>query len=252
MSDPTYPGGAEALIAHWEIRRAPVKASAGEALPDLTVDLLALTTVLIEKTPATLALPASGFAKKRHALAIDLAGHSELALLNALVIAHLRKRDYPSHAPALFRKIWSEHGDTLLATLPTRWLISSAITFADHGPTEADRRVAQSLNILFSVMKIYEFERQFSGTGAGVAFGIDKRLKEPLPLGMPDFSLASGGLDINLLAPIWKAAIGAPTISPLACHLLESLNSDPQTIFRRLNTMRHMKRAKLAEKTARG
>lgn len=249
--DPTYLGDADALIAHWEIRRAPIKALANETLPDLTADLAALCRERVNRPAEPPGPHASGFAKKQHALAEDLAGHSKLSLLNAMVIAHLRKRDYPQHAPALFRKIWAEHAVLLLAELPMRWLISSAITFADHGSTEQDRRVGQSLNILFSLMKIYEFERQFSGTASLDAYGIDQRRKESLPMGMPDFSLASGGLDINLLAPIWQMAKQAPAIGPLACHLLETLNRDPGTVFRRLNTMRQSKKRQLDTKERR-
>ena len=36
--------------------------------------------------------------------------------LNALLIAHLRKRDYPDHAPVLFRRIWARR-----VSSPSRW-----------------------------------------------------------------------------------------------------------------------------------
>ena len=249
--DPTYAGGAEALIAIWEVRRAPIVCADREALPAPDIDLAALLNLRVPQQSPDPVKPASSFAKKRHGLASDFAGKSELALLNALVIAHLRKRSYPDHAPALFRRIWAEHCAALLAELPMRWLISSAITFGEHGPSEADRHVGISLNILFSLMKLYEFERQFSGVAATSVYPLDGRLKTPLPLGMPEFSLGSGGLDINLLAPIWQAADRAPAIAPLTCHLLDALNHDPGTLFRRINAMRQTKRAQLAMKADR-
>ena len=215
------------------------------------IDLAALSNLRVLQQSPEPFKPASNFAKKRHGLAKDFAGKSELALLNALVIAHLRKRSYPDHAPALFRRIWADHGAALLAELPMRWLISSAITFAEQGPSEADRQVGQSLNILFSLMKLYEFERQFSGMAATSVYPLDGRLKSPLPLRMPEFSLGSGGLNNNLLAPIWQAAERAPAIAPLACHLLDALNHDPGTLFRRINAMRQTKRAQLAIKADR-
>jgi hypothetical protein len=251
QADPTYIGGAEGLIAHWQIRRAPIDCAAGEGLPGPEMDLAALSARIVPAALPPLEKPASGFAKKQRVLAEDLAGCSELALLNALVIAHLRKREHPAHAAALFNRIWAEQTPALVADLPIRWLISTVITFADHGANEADRHVGQSLNLLFSMMKLYEFERQFSGTKAAVAFELGQRLKQPLPLGMPDFSLATGGLDINLLAPIWQIALKAPTIGPLACYLLDALNHAPDTIFRRLSTMRATKRAALTQKTIR-
>ena len=240
MPDPTYAGGAEALIAHWERRRDPIEHRAGEGFsPDL--DLAALARTQVAAAVPEIGKPMSAFAKKRQSLIKDLTGHSELGLLNALLIAHLRKRSYPDHAPALFLRIWAEYGPEMIADLPMRWLISSAITFADHGPTEADRHVGQSLNVLFSLLKLCEFERQFSGVRAATPFDLGKRQKDPLPLGMPDFSLASGGLDINLLAPIWQAAMIATAIGPLACHLLDALNNDQGNLFRRINAMRKAK-----------
>lgn len=247
--NPTNLGGATALINHWEQRRNPIDCGPGEGLsPD--IDLAALAMQFVPSLVPDLAKRASGFAKKKNALARDLAGYSELALINALVIAHLRKRSYADYVPVLFRRIWAEHTPALIAELPLRWLISSAITFAAHGPTEADRHVGQSLNMLFSLMKLYEFERQFSGQPSSTPFAIGNRRKEPLPLGMPDFALATGGLDINLLAPIWQAAMDAPAIGPLACHLLTALNQDQGTVFQRLNAMRFAKHAQLEAKFA--
>lgn len=248
--DPTYPGGAAALIAHWDLRRDPIKGNGVEGLPPIGADLAGLLSRKLPPIAPKPKRPASGFANKQHKLTEVLAGHSELALLNALVIAHLRKRSFPPHAPALFLRIWAEHGQALIAELPLRWLISSAITFASHGPTEADRHLGQSLNLLFSLMKLYEFERQFSGFPSATPFPLGGRLKGPLALGMPDFALTTGGLDINLLAPIWQAAETAPALGPLACHLLTALNHDPGTLFRRLQSMRKAKQEKRAAKAA--
>jgi hypothetical protein len=176
--------------------------------------------------------------RKRFEQAEQLAGQPILALLNAELIAHLRKRRYPDHAPALFRRIWSEEGAFLMDCLEPRWLISSLITFADFGDTEADRRIAQSLNILFSYMKLAEFERQFSGTSSEAPFPQGQRIKEDLPMGMPPFALMRGDLEANFLAPLWLDAKAAPGAGPLAMHLLDLLNKDPKTLFRRLSLMK--------------
>ncbi|MBD3763310.1 MAG: hypothetical protein IE927_00860, partial [Rhodobacterales bacterium] len=181
------------------------------------------------------------------ALMGELAGGDELQLLHALLIAHLRKRAWPDHAPALFCRLWAEQADHLLNSLDTRWLISAAITFADHGQTERQRRLGQSLNLLFSLMKLYEFERLFSGRDPDRPHGLQGRSRAPLPLGMPSFSLASGGLDINLLAPIWAEAQDEPLMGPLACRLLAALNDDPGTLFARLARMRARAAARRAE-----
>ncbi|MCF1709580.1 hypothetical protein L0V05_12215 [Tabrizicola sp. J26] len=235
----TYPNAPETLIARWQERRTPLDFARGEALPPLDSDLVALTRQTVADPGPERPRRASGFAIKRHALARELVGQPELVLLHAVLIACLRKRDWPRHAPALFLRLWSEQADWLIVHLPDRWKISAAITFADHGATEAQRRLGQSLNLMFSLMKLYEAERLYSGRAPDDAFGFGRKVDAPLPLGMPGFSLGSGGLDYNLLAPIWSEAQATPILGPLASHLLDRLNADPGTLFRRLQSMRN-------------
>jgi hypothetical protein len=126
----------------------------------------------------------------------------------------------------------------LLDTLPTRWLISAVITFAEHGVTEADRNLAARMNMLFSLMKIYEAERAFSGKAPQTPFRTQDRNKSPLPMGMKDFSVLKGDLEANLLAPLWRDAEHAPATGNLTRHLLNTLNTDDGTVFRRFAIMR--------------
>ncbi|MBI1418476.1 MAG: hypothetical protein GC146_14760 [Limimaricola sp.] len=237
----TFPGGVETLIAQWQIRRARLNPAPGEELPPLDTDLLRLAATPLPPAPPPLPPRASVYTRKRHALMIELAGHSELALLHALTIAHLRKRRQPAHTAALFRRIWAEHEVHLLHSLPTRWLISAIVTFADHASTAPDRHLAQSFNVLFSLMKLYEAERQYSGLAPDQPFPADTLRDGPLPMGMPGFALLGGDLEANLLAPLWRAAEKAPEVGPLAQHLLDLLNRDPGTLFRRLSLMRAAK-----------
>lgn len=234
----TYPNAPDTLIARWQERRAPLDFGPGEALPALDADLVALAERPVADPGADRPRRASGYAVKHHALARELAGQPELVLVHAQLISCLRKRGWPDHAPALFLRLWTEQPDWLIAHLPDRWKVSAAITFADHGASEAQRRLGQSLNLLFSLMKLYEAERLYSGRAPDQPFGLGRKADAPLPLGMPGFSLGSGGLDYNLLAPIWAEAQVVPVLGPLACHLLERLNDDPGTLFRRLQAMR--------------
>lgn len=237
LTDLTYDMGWDALIARYEARRAPVSFDPHEALAPLTVDLAALlqTPVL---PPAPLPARPSDFRRKSHTLETEFVGAPQLFVLHALVISCLRKRAWPDHAPALFRRIWTEQSAALCETLPTRWLISAAITFADHGATSSERSLGESLKVLFSLLKLTEFERLFSGQAPDQHFRIGAKLKVDLPMGLEPFSLRSGGLDINLLAPMVIAARAEPVLGPIAMALLDRLNEDPGTIFRRLSTMR--------------
>jgi hypothetical protein len=243
----TYPGGWDAAIDRYEARRAPLGFGPGEGLPPADADLAALLDVTVAD-PGPMPDRPSGLARKRHALATELQGMSELVLLHAVLISCLRKRAWPDQAPGLFRRIWAEHSAPMLAVLPTRWLISAAITFADHGETAGERHLGQSLKVLFSLLKLTEFERLYSGLAPDEPFRLNQKSKADLPMGIEPFSLRDGGLDINLLAPMVQAARGEPVLGPVALALLDRLNADPGTIFRRIASMRD----KLEQRRAKG
>jgi hypothetical protein len=231
----TFPGGIAALLPQYQKRRALLT---GADVPPLDVDFAPLKAMPLP--PQELPRPEglTRVEKKRHMLLGELAGHSELALLHGLLVSHLRKHTYPDRAPALFLRLWAEEEAWLLDTLPTRWLISAVITFAEHGATEADRNLAARMNMLFSLMKIYEAERAFSGHPPQKAFRTQDRNKSPLPMGMKDFSVLKGDLEANLLAPLWRDAEHAPATGNLTRHLLDTLNTDDGTVFRRFAIMR--------------
>ncbi len=234
----TFPGGIRNLLPQYQKRRSLLTHRNGEELPALDVDFKPLAAQPLPPPINPRPDGLSRVAKKRHMLLGELAGQTELALLHGLLISHLRKHTYPDHAPALFRRLWAEEEDWLLDSLPTRWLISAIITFADHGQDADDRKLAQSFNILFSLMKIYEAERAFSGLPAQKPFKITDRNKSPLPMGMKDFSILKGDLEAHLLAPLWRDSKDAPATGRLARHLLNLLNQDDGTVFRRFAHMR--------------
>ena len=57
-------------------------------------------------------------------------------------------------------------------------------------------------------------------------------------MGMKDFSVLNGDLEAHLLAPLWRDAPSAPAICNLVHLLLERLNQDDGTVFRRFAKMR--------------
>jgi hypothetical protein len=237
----TYPEAPESLIETWNSRRRRMSFAEGEGLPPSDMALGPLLAARIPAGEPEPVGPVSLHGQKLHSIRKELAGKPELAALNAILIAHLRKQGYPKTAPILFRRIWAEAGTELAPVLPGRWLISSIITFGDHGETEAQRRIGLGMNVLFSVMKLYEFERLFSGSLPTEAFPIRSVGGKRLPLDMPKFSLMDGGLDINLLAQLWQEAEAEPVAGRLACHLLQRLNADDGNIFRRIALMRATK-----------
>ncbi len=211
-----------------------------ETLPPLDADLTALRDQVVPET-ATQKHPAdpnTSWARKRRQIAEEFVGNSHLAFLNAQLISNLRKRSFPTQAPALFRRLWAEESAHLIPALSLRWQVSSLQTFADHGNTPAQREAGQALRMLFGVMKLYEFERSFSGYSPDQDFGFGKRKRARLPLDMEPFALKNGGLDINLLAPVWELAVADPVMAPLADALMQELNHEGGGVFRRIDMMR--------------
>jgi hypothetical protein len=247
MPDLTYPGAPSALVKHWEKRRAPLALGADEVFPPQAPDWAALLAARLPDPLPPLPEGASPHARKRHEVAAEFPAGPELFVLHGLAIAHLRKRRAPKGTAAFFRRIWTETAGPLIAGLPARWLISAAITFGEHGVTEEERLLGRELGMLFSLMKLYEFERLFGGTLPDRPFRAGNRAKAPLPLGMEPFSLVDGGLDINLLAPLWLRAEAEPVLGPLARALLDQLNADPGNLFRRLSRMRARRAGRAAK-----
>ncbi|WP_226625430.1 glycosyltransferase family 2 protein [Alloyangia pacifica] len=238
---PPYPGGIAAILTQMEGRREALDFAPGEALPPYETPLAGLSAQIIsdpDADPAEAPPFRSNHHRKRHALRRELTGRSELVFLNALLIAHLRKRAYPAHAPALFQRLWTEEGAALLEQLDPRWLVSSVTTFGDHGLSLVQRSVGLSLSTLFGTMKLYESERLYSGLPADRPFALDTRDRGSLPMEMDGYSLSGGGLDVNMIGRLWLEAEGDPVIQPLAHHLLEMLIADDRTVFRRMMTMR--------------
>ncbi|MCW9044279.1 MAG: hypothetical protein OQK05_13140 [Pseudopelagicola sp.] len=239
----TYPGGLNALLGRYNSRRDPFDFT-GESFPPGDIDLAALTMAKVTEDATRkqkgAANPRSAWANKRRAIAQEFVGNSELAYLNALLISSLRKSSAPDGAAALFLRLWHEQHAHLIDVLDIRWKVSSIMTFADHGGTDVQRQVGQALRMLFGLMKLYEFERLYSGFDPQTPFGFSRKKRVPLPLNMDQYSLRAGGLDSNLLAPVWELAMTDPGIAPLANHLMEELNRDPGTVFRRIRRMREV------------
>lgn len=238
----TYPGGYAYMMERYDGRREPFDFGP-EDLPPLDVNLTVLRNAVVperatQKGPADLN---TSWARKRRQIAEEFIGASELAFLNAQLISNLRKREYPPQTASLFCRLWAEESEHLISELSLRWLVSSVQTFADHGETAAQREVGQGLRMLFGMMKLYEFERSFSGLEPSKEYGFGKRVKTRLPLDMEPFSLIHGGLDINVITPIWELGKSDPVIAPLVDHLLQELIEEPGGVFRRLAQMRAKK-----------
>ncbi|MEP5151634.1 glycosyltransferase family 2 protein [Planktotalea sp.] len=237
----TYEEGFEAVVARMQARQEPLSFDTGEALPALDVDFAPLKRNVVQKLDLTKyprVKDRSGNTRKIIELNEEFLGKPELCLLHALLISHLRKSAQPEHTMALFTRIWVEESTFLFEHLDPRWLVSALTTFGDHGQTEVQRRVGQSMTVLFASMKLYETERLYSGFRPDQEFKLKRLVRHKLPLNMDRFVLSGGGLDVNTLARLWLDAKEDAVIAPLAHRLLDLLNRDPHTMFRRLKILR--------------
>lgn len=247
----TYPGGFDEVVARLNSRRDALSFAKGEALPPVDVDLGPLKTALLErpkKSPR--ARDRSGHMRKWLELLDDFEGQPELLHLHGLLIAHLRKDDQPAHTMALFTRLWAEEHAWLIAHLDPRWLVSAVTTFGDHGQTEVQRRVGSAMTVLFGTMKLYESERLYSGLAPEQEFKLKRHVARKLPLNMDRYALVSGGLDVNMLGRLWVDAEGDTVLAPLVHHLLNLVNRDPGTVFRRFATLRGRKQRQRSAKTS--
>lgn len=237
-SDPSYPGGFPAILRQMSARLDPLTYAEGEALPPLDIDLTPLKTRLVDRAETADAPSRSSFARKLRELSDEFHARPELLRLHGLLVANLRRTAQPPHCAPLFQRLWAEQGDWLREELDARWLVSAVTTFGDHGVTEAQRRLGQTLSVLFGTMKLYETERLYSGYAPDAPFPVGKRAAKRLPLDMAAYAIGGGGLDVNMLGRLWLDAGDDAVLGPLARHLLDMLIHDPGGVFRRLRAMR--------------
>lgn len=173
-------------------------------------------------------------------LAREMSGASEAVFLNARLIMHLRRVPPAAGTRTLFFRLWDQMGAMLARELPTRWRVSAAQTFADHGRTETERRLGGEVALLFGLVKLYESERRFSGLGPGQIFPARTPAQAALPLGLDPFALRRGDLPQNLVARLWRQVRTDPAepMALLAAALLVDLAASDATVISRLAAMR--------------
>lgn len=230
-----YLGGFSELLRKYERRQRPFD-NVDVVIPPLDVDLEGLHSDVV---PAPLKAkedaPFSSAEAKWFQLQAEFEGQSGLFLVHAMMVSILRRADPPTGAIALFDRMWAEKGPELAAGLPTRWLISAATTFADHGQTSDQRALGMGLWMLFDLIKLHDSERRITGQPGHKPFEIQKDVKRPpMPLGMQPYALRKGDLDKTMLARLWALAERDATIRPLGKRMLYMIISDRRTIFGRV------------------
>jgi hypothetical protein len=138
---------------------------------------------------------------QREILRYRFRGMPEICYLVGLSISYLR-RDTPHtcKASALFQRLWSEEYPLLLAILPTRWLISSFQTFAEHGIDQEQKLIGTAGFTFGNLMKIYEGERSLEGLSTRAVYSNTQPETEASLHGMDRYNLGGTDLLVNTLS----------------------------------------------------
>lgn len=229
-----YPGGFYHIMRFLDRKEAPFTDPL-DVLPPSDVDFAALAARTLPDAPPApdgdWCDPKAKDMEMRHLLA----GQSELALLHALTIAILRRRDPPDVARDLFLRMWREQGDLLARELPVRWLVSAATTFADHGDTMDQRLGGLGLSMLFDLVTLHDSERRLSGRPNDSGFPRVKGKKRgTMAFDMYAYPLPVGDTDRYMLARLWRYTENDAVLHPLGKRLLHMVMTDPRSIFGRI------------------
>lgn len=239
LEDQIYAGGFSPIVKIYETNQLPFK-NVHLVLPPPDVDLARLRNTIVRlPIPVDIEELCDDARSKHYQLQQEFTGENELFLLHAMLISILRRRDPPVAASDLFFRIWRENGDEMARTLPVRWLISSATTFADCGQTSAQRAGGMGLYMLFDLIKLHDSERRLSGWKNDKGFRRKKdRIKHPLAFDMQPYFLARGDLDRTMLARLWKISESDATLRPLGIGMLRMVISDQRSVFSRVQKYR--------------
>ncbi|MEM7241351.1 MAG: hypothetical protein AAF429_04120 [Pseudomonadota bacterium] len=165
-------------------------------------------------------------------------GQPKILYLNALCISYLRRNtDHTDKALKLFRRIWAEKADVMLAFSNARWLISSLQTFADHPASESQRTTATAGFIFANTIKIYEAERNLNDLSPNEGY---KRLRPEGAKSVPGLDhIGVGRSDIipNTLAFLIEVARGDEISGSILLEFLSRVREN-HSVFSRFDNER--------------
>lgn len=226
-------------LAVYAERRLPFQEKVANLLPAADCDLAALREQTVGPATYDQTIPRLDMENHRLRLRASFEGSSELSFLNALCIAYLRRRTpHTRQARTLFRRIWREQGEFLANEISTRWLLSTLMTFADHGETYRQRLIGASGSAFANTAKIYEWERAASGPVAD-ADAFRQNYSRPIT-GIRGFGAVSGeGNDIfrNTLSFLTDHALREPVAGRVMLTVLVRLH-EQDTLFTRLDLLK--------------
>lgn len=97
-------------------------------------------------------------------LAREFSGQSLLAFAHAIETVRIRREIALEESLRRYFELWGVAEADLLVQLNTRWLVSACDTFADHGPTAADRAYGLAGALYLNAVKMAETERYIASS----------------------------------------------------------------------------------------
>jgi hypothetical protein len=115
---------------------------------------------------------------------------------------------------ARFRHLLNSGGEELLQPFSTRWLVSVADTFADHG-NHPERGNAMIIVVLASVTRMAETERLYLNDASVNQSRQDSCVMSSTPLwdGMVGYLIKQGDMPINMWTRIRALMVDTPILS---------------------------------------
>jgi hypothetical protein len=153
---------------------------------------------------------------ERHLASIQAAepgiDHAQLDVIREII--YLRRRIDSVEHMARFRQLLNHGGDELLRSLSTRWLISIADTYADHGD-HCEPGNAMVIVVLASVTRMAETERLYLKDSTVDQARQDECVMPGTPLwdGMVGYAIKHGDMPINMWTRIRSLLVDTPILS---------------------------------------
>jgi hypothetical protein len=216
--------------------RLPRQYGIDNVLPAIDCDLSAMRAQKVSCVQFNAETPRTDMAN--HALRLQnwFVGKSELVYINALCIAYLRRRSiHAEHAQSLFMRLWREEGEFLSEAVSSRWMLSSLMTFMDHGETETQRLIGAVGTSFGNSVKIYEWEQTARGSFSDdfdLAEGLAKKVEGVSNIGR--ISIANADIFRNMLASYVDLALRDPVAGRVLITFLIRIHG-ANTIFSRLD-----------------
>ena len=161
----------------------------------------------------------------------EFSGQLRLKLVHAILNVFLRRNIEAENVYRHFCTLWAGHGDILIETLDSRWLIAACDTICDYSADPDEASSAIMCSLFGNTLKLAETERLITSRDK-----VDPvRIKGRIPLfdGMTAFMSGGGDMPANLLNRLDRA-LKPDTLTGMIGRELISRALSGDTVFTRL------------------